>query len=94
MFERVPLRSFFLQGYKSILCGACDEGHGKIKSVQCKKCRSKRATIAIYVLAALWSVGLVAALVRNVLSLRKFVTAMHVLLSLPESRFVSRLRLK
>ena len=41
------------KGYHGILCGACDESHGKERSGKCQTCRSKGANITIAVAVAI-----------------------------------------
>lgn len=49
----------YIQGYKGILCGSCEEGYGHFSGGECKKCQSSSITTWIVALVAIWSALLV-----------------------------------
>jgi len=61
-----------LKGYHGILCGACDETHGKLRSGYCQKCGSWAKNMLFTCLVSFWLVILTAALIKNALISYKY----------------------
>ena len=56
------------QGYHGILCGACDDTHGKTKSGSCMDCSPRIRHIVMAIFLALWSIAIIALVLRRALS--------------------------
>lgn len=56
------------QGYHGVLCGACDDTHGRVNSNGCQACGPAARDIAVAILLALWSVFLGFLMMKSALS--------------------------
>ncbi|CAD7699503.1 unnamed protein product [Ostreobium quekettii] len=52
-------------GYAGILCGACTDAHGKVRSGECIRCGGRTKNIVLASLAAFWSALLAVIMTRN-----------------------------
>eukprot|EP00803_Ostreobium_quekettii_P003269 evm.model.scf_1309.1 EVM.evm.TU.scf_1309.1 scf_1309:6013-11281(-) len=52
-------------GHRGVLCGACDDGYGMVRSGQCIKCGSRGSGILFAVLAATWIAILSLFMIKN-----------------------------
>ena len=55
------------KGYHGIMCGACDDTHGKAKSGSCMVCHPRWKHIAMATFLILWSAAIVAFVLRRAL---------------------------
>ena len=60
-----------VNGHHGVLCGACDEDFGKVRSGECIDCGSHAKDIAISILLALWLLFLIVLLMKNVLTVHR-----------------------
>eukprot|EP00803_Ostreobium_quekettii_P008718 evm.model.scf_422.9 EVM.evm.TU.scf_422.9 scf_422:65635-70103(+) len=55
-------------GHHGVLCGACDDTHGKVRSGSCIKCRGRARNVLFASLLACWVFVVVSVLARNVIA--------------------------
>eukprot|EP00803_Ostreobium_quekettii_P004798 evm.model.scf_1049EXC.5 EVM.evm.TU.scf_1049EXC.5 scf_1049EXC:31122-36641(-) len=55
-------------GYHGVLCGACDDTHGKVRSGECVECRGRARNAIFASIVALWLFIVVSVLAKNVLT--------------------------
>ena len=63
--------SYFSQGYRGVLCGACEKTHGKLRSGRCIRCGRRAKNIVFATLAGVWSLVIALILVKNSLHTAK-----------------------
>ena len=56
------------QGYHGILCGACDNTHGKTKSGSCMDCSPRGVHIAMAFFSSLWTIAIIVIVLKRALS--------------------------